>query len=135
MTSRTWLRVASAAALVAVMGGGAVIPSTGACADQLQMSFAQDVFPIFKGRCVECHQPGGEGYEKSGLDLTTYQGVMKGTKYGPVVVPGDSFTSNLMALIDWRASPEIRMPHGQKQLSSCDRTAIGDWILQGAKNN
>ena len=34
-------------------------------------SFREDVFPIFKGRCVECHQPGGQGYETSGLDLTT----------------------------------------------------------------
>jgi mono/diheme cytochrome c family protein len=33
-------------------------------------SFAEDVMPIFRGRCVSCHQPGGEGLEKSGLDLT-----------------------------------------------------------------
>jgi hypothetical protein len=32
-------------------------------------SFAEDVFPIFKGRCIDCHQPGGPGYEASGLDL------------------------------------------------------------------
>ena len=50
-------------------------------------SFSEDVFPIFKGRCVGCHQPGGEGYEKSGFDLTNYQGLMKGTKFGPMVIP------------------------------------------------
>jgi hypothetical protein len=98
-------------------------------------SFAEDVFPIFKGRCLDCHQPGGKGYEASGLDLRTHEGLMKGTKFGPMIVPRDPETSNLMWLLDWRASPEIRMPHGMKQLSICDRTAIRRWILEGAQNN
>lgn len=135
MTSRSVLRVATATLIAAVVGSGAVLPASEVCAAQAQMSFSQDVLPIFVGRCVSCHQPGGAGYEKSGLDLTTYQGLMKGTKFGPVVVPGQSFTSDLVVLLDWRASAELRMPHGQKQLSSCDRNAIRDWIQQGAKDN
>ena len=135
MTSRSVLRVATATLIAAVVGSGAVLPASEVCAAQAQMSFSQDVLPIFGGRCVSCHQPGGAGYEKSGLDLTTYQGLMKGTKFGPVVVPGQSFTSDLVVLLDWRASAELRMPHGQKQLSSCDRNAIRDWIQQGAKDN
>jgi len=55
------------------------------CAASAIVSFQEDVFPIFKGRCIECHQPGGQGYEKSGLDLRTYEGLMKGTKYGSMV--------------------------------------------------
>jgi len=110
------------------------MPSREVCAAE-QMSYAEDVAPIFKGRCISCHQPGGEGTEKSGLDLTTYAGLMKGTKFGPMVVPGQPETSNLMAMLDWRVSPEIRMPHGKKKLSTCDRNAIRTWILQGAKDN
>lgn len=98
-------------------------------------SFSEDILPIFKGRCVECHQPSGQGYEKSGLDLTTYEGVMKGTKHGAMVVPRDPDSSNLVWLLDWRASPELRMPHGKKKLSVCDRNAIRAWIREGAKNN
>jgi len=98
-------------------------------------SFREDVFPIFKGRCVECHQPGGQGYETSGLDLTTYEGLMKGTKFGAMVIPGDPDSSNLMWLLDWRASPKLRMPHGMKKLSTCDRDEIRRWIRDGAKNN
>jgi mono/diheme cytochrome c family protein len=105
------------------------------CAASPETSFQEDVFPIFKGRCIDCHQPGGQGYEKSGLDLSTYEGVMKGTKYGPMIVPGDPDTSNLMWLLDWKASPELRMPHGKKKLSTCDRDAIRHWIREGAKNN
>jgi mono/diheme cytochrome c family protein len=102
---------------------------------QSKMSFRDDVMPIFVGRCVACHQPNGEGTAKSGLDLTSYAGVMKGTKFGPMVIPGDPEGSSLMALLDWRVSPEIRMPHGKKQLSTCDRDAIRAWIREGAKDN
>jgi mono/diheme cytochrome c family protein len=102
---------------------------------QSKKSFKEDVMPIFIGRCVSCHHPGGPGTEKSGLDLTTYAGVMKGTKYGPMVIPGDPESSNLMLLLDWRASSELRMPHGKKQLSSCDRNDIRSWIREGAKDN
>jgi len=99
------------------------------------MSFKDDVLPIFKGRCIDCHQPGGVGYEKSGLDLTTYTGVMKGTKFGAMVTPGDPDTSNLIWLLDGKASRELQMPHGKKKLSICDRDAIREWIRQGAKDN
>ena len=107
-----------------------------ACGQERQTTtFHEDVFPIFKGRCIDCHRPGGQGYEASGLDLTTYEGLMKGTKHGPMVIPGDPDSSNLMWLLDWRASPELRMPHGSKKLSVCDRTEIRRWISEGAKNN
>ena len=102
---------------------------------QTKKSFREDIVPIFKGRCESCHQPGGEGVEKSGLDLTSYAGVMKGTKFGPMVIARDPQSSNLMWLLDWRASPALRMPHGMKKLSVCDRDAIRGWIRQGAKNN
>ena len=102
---------------------------------QSKKSFKEDVMPVFVGRCVSCHQPGGEGFVKSGLDLTSYAGVMKGTKFGPMIIPGDPESSNLMLLLDWRASPELRMPHGKKQLNSCDRNDIRAWIREGAKDN
>jgi len=97
------------------------------------MSFAEDIAPIFKGWCVSCHQPGGEGYTASGLDLTSYDGVMKGTKFGPMVIPGQPDTSNLIVLIEGRA--KIRMPFGHKALPSCLRDNMRTWIFEGAKNN
>jgi len=99
------------------------------------VSFKEDVLPIFKGRCVDCHTPGGKGFEASGLDLSNYAGVMKGTKFGPMIIAGDPEASSLMALLDWRVAPEIRMPHGTKKLSTCDRDAIRRWIDEGALDN
>jgi mono/diheme cytochrome c family protein len=125
-------------ALSAILMGGVPVLVGQAnllCAAASEVSFQEDVLPIFVGRCIKCHQSGGEGYGKSGLDLRSYEGVMKGTKFGPMVLPGDPDSSNLMWLLDWKASPELRMPHGKKKLSKCDRDAIREWIRQGAKNN
>jgi mono/diheme cytochrome c family protein len=130
---------AGAAALVMAVAGGVVVVGTTsqeACAaPKPQTSFAEDVLPIFRGRCFSCHSPGTEGAEKSGLDLTTYEGVMKGTKLGAMVLAKDPDGSNLMWLLDHRGKPETRMPHGGKKLSTCDRDAIRSWIREGAKNN
>jgi hypothetical protein len=129
---------AAALAIAAAAGIEITTSSTAFCApqtSQTKKSFRDDVVPILKGRCESCHQPGGEGAQKSGLDLTSYAGIMKGTKFGPMVIPGDPESSNLMLLLDWRASKELRMPHGKKQLSSCDRNDIRAWIREGAKDN
>lgn len=106
-----------------------------ACAQQAPVSYAQDITPILKGWCLSCHQPGGEGFNASGLDLSTYQGLMKGTKFGPMIVPGQPDVSNLVVLIEGRASPQLRMPHNQQPLPSCLRDEIWTWVFQGAKDN
>jgi mono/diheme cytochrome c family protein len=128
--------IAMATAIVAgpIFGLGVSRP-TAATAAEPPASFQEDVLPVFQGRCVSCHSKGGEGFTASGLDLTTYQGVLAGTKFGPMVIPGDPDSSNLMRLLDWRAAPQLRMPHNKKQLSVCDRNSIRTWIRQGAKDN
>lgn len=110
-------------------------PAATAWAKDDVVSYSEDIRPILVGRCLECHHPGGPGTEASGLDLTTYEGLMKGTKFGPMIVPGEPDTSSLMRLIDHKVDPSIRMPHGKKKLSQCDRDAFRLWIKQGAKNN
>ena len=118
---------AIASALILVAGA--------ASAKEEPISFAEDVQPILQIRCAICHQKGAEGYEKTGFDLTSYEGVMKGTNLGPMVIAGDPLTSNLMVLIEGRSDKSIQMPHGKKKLSQCDRDVIRRWIKQGAKNN
>ena len=98
-------------------------------------NFKDEVFPIIQNYCVECHQPGGEGYEESGLDMRTYEAIMKGTKHGPIVVPGDAFLSNLNVLIEGRAAHHLRMPYHGKELTKWERLMIRRWVNRGAKNN
>lgn len=112
------------------LAGGAVLLGTG-CARK--PDYTKDVQPILTDYCVQCHQPGGQGYEKSGLDLSTYAGVMKGTKYGQVVVPGDSMDSVLIELVEHRAAPEIHMPHDHPKLPEGKIRILSAWVDQGAK--
>ena len=81
---------------------------------QPEVSFKNDISPIIHDYCLNCHEPGGKGYEKSGLDMRTYQSLMKGTKFGSVIKPGDSFTSILIQLVEGRAHAEIKMPFGME---------------------
>ncbi len=111
----------------------AMLPAKAVAQDTV--SFGEDVFPVIELRCLECHQPSGTGYEASGLDLRTYGGLMKGTKHGSIVTPGNAFESNLIAVIDQRTDPTIWMPHQRRRLSKCERLLFRFWVSQGAKNN
>ncbi len=99
------------------------------------VSYTLDVYPILQSRCVSCHKPGGEGYQKSGLDMSTYSGLMAGTKHGPIIVPGEPLTSNLNVLVEGRAAQSIRMPHNQRPLLKAQQEILHDWVKQGAKDN
>ena len=125
-----WL--VAAVVVVVILLAGMSSPALGAGA---QPSFQAHIQPIIEERCVECHRAGGDGYEQSGLDLTTYAGLMKGTRYGPVVVPGDAFTSNLNVLIEGRADRRISMPFHDKPLSRWQKVLIRRWVNDGAKDN
>lgn len=121
-------RLIAAAAIALTM-------TTPAFAKEEPISFSEDVQPILQQRCAMCHQAGAEGFVKSGFDLTSYEGLMAGTKHGAMITPGDPVTSNLMVLIEGKADKSLQMPHGKKKLSSCDRDIIRKWIKQGAKKN
>jgi hypothetical protein len=102
------------------------------------VSFQKDVYPILKASCAECHAvPDGEGYQKSGLAVSTYEELMKGTKMGPVIIPGQSLNSSLNRLIEGRpgVNPSIQMPHGKVKLPEDKLVIIRQWVDQGAKNN
>lgn len=125
--SRVVKTVLGALPLIAVVGGGALA--------QEAVSFKEDIEPIIELRCLECHQPGGDGVNKSGLDMSTYEGLMKGTKYGTVIRPGNALESSLLAVIERRTQPEIWMPHEKSRISKCERLLFKFWVQQGARNN
>lgn len=109
-----------------------------------EASYKQDVKPIIEASCLECHDGKGEGSEESGLILVTYDDLMQGTKFGQVVVPGDSESSTFFRLIAHKADPKIQMPpHHKDTLASRQLSPLKDdqiemiknWIDQGARNN
>ena len=107
-----------------------------ATAAQAEASYKNDVVPIIHDYCLNCHEQGGKGYEKSGLNMTTYESLMKGTKFGAVIKPGDSFTSILIQVIEGRVHASIKMPYGMNGGLAMDKIAIlKKWVNQGAKDN
>lgn len=101
-----------------------------------QASYKRDIRPILHDYCLNCHEPGGKGYQKSGLDMRTYQSLLKGTRFGAVIKPGDSFTSILIQVVEGRVHPSIRMPYGMNGgLSQQHIAVLKRWVEQGAQDN
>ena len=109
-----------------------------------QVSFSDDIQPIFQASCVACHDKSAEGYATSGFSLGDYESVMKGTNFGPVVIEKSSISSTLYLVIANKTSPEIHMPpHHDNALAEGRGVPLSEhqigmvqkWIDQGAQNN
>ena len=99
------------------------------------VSYQNDVVPILDKHCKSCHVPGEAGYVVSGFELGSYESLMKGTQFGPVVLPGDPLTSVLVMLIEGRVDPSLKMPHGDATTPSQQEIlTIRRWVEQGARN-
>lgn len=107
-----------------------------ACGGDPTMSFSQDIKPIIDKNCIHCHQEGGQGDINSGFDMSSYEKLMRGGQFGPMIIAGDVEGSNMLVLMEGRADPSISMPHGeQKPVPAEDIAKIRLWIAQGANNN
>jgi len=112
----------------------AALLAVAACAPS-GVSYSKDVQPILAKNCAECHAPGQKGFVASGLDATSYQSLMKGGKFGPLIKPGDALTSALNMLVEGRVHASIQMPHGREKLPAKDIETLKVWVNEGAKNN
>lgn len=112
-----------------------VVVLLASCGQMSPVSFQKDVHPIINKHCVECHLPGGKGFAASGFLVESYDSIMKGTKFGPVIVAGDALSSSLYRLVAGEVDPSIRMPHGKTPIPDEEIATIERWIAQGAKNN
>jgi hypothetical protein len=121
------------------LGALALVAIVAGCTKQI--SFKNDIFPILQERCFVCHAPGAPGCLTSGLSMETYASLMKGTKFGPMIIPGNILDSNLLRLVKHQADPSIAMPRSQKPgepsgwLKPEQISLIETWINQGAKDN
>jgi cytochrome c553 len=133
------MRVHSMRAYMAAIATGAfmVLGAQTAFAAQAASgpSFKQEVEPIFAQHCIQCHMPGQIGHQAIGLDLTTYHGVMSGSRHGPAVIPRHPQLGTLMKVLDWSKPYHLKMPPLTHELSQQDLNTIRAWILAGAKND
>lgn len=95
-------------------------------ASGVEVSFENDVRPILKAHCLECH---GEGEEiEGGLDLRLRRLILIGGDSGPGFVKGHPEDS---PLIERTASEE--MPPGDIKLKPKEKAILHNWIRSGAK--
>lgn len=93
----------------------------------VEVSYQNEIAPIMQQYCVSCH--GGESTEL-GYDVTTYEGLMAGSDYGPVIEPGDPDGSLFLDMIVNGDMPEDGDPLAPELIET-----IRTWIAEGAKNN
>jgi len=103
------------------------IPATQSSSQSATVSFANDIQPLLKNRCGNCH--GGNKTEE-GLNLLSYEAIIKGSDNGPVVNVGAADDSLLVEMV---ATQE--MPKRGPKLTPPQVQLIIDWVNQGALNN
>jgi Planctomycete cytochrome C len=106
-----------------------------ACSPEKNVSYKATIKPIIDKHCTECHLEGGQGALTTGFRMDSYENLMKGTKFGPVIVAGDSLSSSLYRLVSGKVDKSIRMPHSKDPMPASEISAIEKWIDQGAQNN
>jgi hypothetical protein len=68
--------------------------------------------------------------------MDSYDSLMQGTIYGPVILAGDSRRSILNKLIEGRAGKMKKNLHGEeKAITSEEIEILKIWVDQGALNN
>src|SRR5207248_6831984 len=101
-----------------------------AFADPTKPTYADDVLPIFKQHCTNCH---GNDKQKSDLNLATFAALSKGGSSGAVIVPGNPDKSRLFILTDHREEP--KMPSESQKIPAEKIALIKLWIEQGARES
>ena len=108
----------TAAWLVAVLAAAGTVEAA---------DYLREVKPLLQRRCFTCH---GAAKQKSKLRLDTAALMRKGSKDGPVIVPGNSLDSELIARLT--AEDDERMPPEGEALTAREIALLRDWIDAGA---
>ena len=118
--------------LIAALGARVfVCAGTPAPSDQKSANvlFAEQISPLFEKRCVICHS--GDTAQ-SGLDLSSREGLLKGGKRGPAIVPGDPKASLLYKMVAREIEPGMPPGGPDGRLSKDLVASVAAWIQAGA---
>ena len=94
------------------------------------VSFALEVAPVIVQQCGGCHVNAQNA--RGGLDLTMFQGWLRGGDSGNLFVPGNADESLLVQKLKGTAGGD-RMPQNRAPLPDDTIETIATWIREGAK--
>ena len=90
--------------------------------------FTSYIRPLLETQCLNCH--GAGQVKRSGFDLSTRDGLLRGGDTGPAVVPGNARESALYKRVSHEIQPG--MPFQSAKLSEEQLARIREWIDAGA---
>jgi mono/diheme cytochrome c family protein len=105
---------------------GAAWPEVVSAADPAKF-FEDKIRPVIAFQCWNCHSTSQMG----GLRLDTREGMLKGGKTGPAVVPGDPEKSLLITAVR-RTNPALMMPKGGTSIPESQIADLVKWVKDGA---
>ncbi len=88
------------------------------------ISFSKDIAPWMVEQCSRCHINADRG----GFSLATFTALMKGSKGGVVLFPGDPVASRLVETIETGD-----MPRNGNRVSPENLAKLKQWVKEGAK--
>jgi DNA-binding beta-propeller fold protein YncE/predicted nucleic acid-binding Zn-ribbon protein len=97
---------------------------------QAKINYNDHLQPLIEANCAKCHNP---DKKKADLDLTSFQGALKGSGSGVIVMSGNLDGSKL-----WKAlthAEEPFMPPNRPKLADKDLDVFKQWILDGLLEN
>jgi hypothetical protein len=95
------------------------------------VSYVTHVKPLINRYCSRCH---GAKMPKAGINLTTYEGIMKAKRKQPLVVAGDPDKSLLVLAVEPNANREMPPPK-EKQPTDDEKKILRKWVSEGATND
>jgi uncharacterized membrane protein len=111
---------------------GILVLTAAVSAPNKKVSFAKDVMPLVKTKCLPCHAQGNSNPGHYGME--SYEAIVKGGKHGAAVVAGRPEVSILIKKMSATPSFGQQMPVMTKAKMSPDEMKIFEtWIKEGAK--
>src|SRR5258707_11524266 len=111
-----------AAALASVTAGSCYA----AAADKAEQ-FEIKIRPILANRCFACHSSTALG----GLTMSNREGLLRGGKSGPALIPGKPEESLMIQAIE-HTNEKMKMPMGQGKLPESEIALLTEWVKAGA---
>jgi mono/diheme cytochrome c family protein len=106
-----------------------LLAAPAAVAQDKPVSYKNDIVPIFKASCNECHN---EKKKKGKLDMSNYEALKKGGKKGTPWKDNDPAKSLLVEVI---SGDKPEMPEDGEPLKKEQVELIARWIKEGAKDD
>jgi hypothetical protein len=95
-----------------------------------KINYSDHILPLIEANCSKCHNP---DKRKADLDLTSYQGALKGSGSGTVLVSGNPDASKLWKAINHAEEPF--MPPNRPKLADKEIALLKQWIAGGLLEN